>query len=99
MKTLFSLLLCLAAVACAQPIPGGYNPRATTDADVLAAAKFAVAQQDAKLTFQALDKAAEQVVAGINYRLTLRVLDAGKARPAEAVVWHKLGNAGYELTS
>lgn len=98
MKLLFSLL-CLATVACAQPIVGGYSPVAATDADALAAAKFAVAKQDAKLTFQALDKAAHQVVAGMNYRLTLRVLDAGKARPAEAVVWRKLGNAGHELTS
>lgn len=99
MKTLLSLLLCLATVACAQPIVGGFSPVAPTDPDALAAAKFAVAKQDAKLTFQALDKAAHQVVAGMNYRLTLRVLDAGKARPAEAVVWRKLGNAGHELTS
>ena len=35
----------------------------------------------------------------MNYRMTLRVLDAGKARQATAVVWHKLGNAGHELTS
>lgn len=99
MKLLFSLLLCLATVACAQPIVGGFSPVASTDAEALAAAKFAVAKQDAKLTFQALDKAAHQVVAGMNYRLNLRVLDAGKARPAEAVVWRKLGNAGHELTS
>ena len=97
-KLLLSLA-CLISVAGAQPIVGGYSSVATTDADALAAAKFAVAQQDANLTLQALDKAAHQVVAGMNYRLTLRVLDAGKARPAEAVVWRKLNNAGHELTS
>lgn len=100
MKTLFSLLLCLATVACVQPpILGGYHPLAPTDQGALAAARFAVAEQDAKLTFQSLDKAAEQVVAGANYRLTLRVLDSGKTRPAEAVVFRKLGNAGHSLTS
>lgn len=97
-KLLLSLAF-LTTLACAQPIPGGYSPVAPTDADALAAAKFAVAKHDAKLSFQALEKAAHQVVAGMNYRLTLRVLDAGKTRPAEAVVWRKLGNAGHELTS
>ena len=98
MKLLLSLLF-LATVACAQPILGGFSPVAPTDADTLAAAKFAVAKHDAKLTFQAIEKAEHQVVAGMNYRMTLRVLDAGKARQATAVVWHKLGNAGHELTS
>ena len=94
MKLLFSLLF-LATIACAQPILGGYSPVAPTDSDALAAAKFAVTKHDAKLTFQAIEKAEHQV----NYRLTLRVLDASKARRAEAVVWQKLGNAGHELTS
>jgi predicted neuraminidase len=98
MKLLLSLL-CLATIAIAQPILGGFSPVAPTDADALAAAKFAVAKHDAKLTFQAIEKAEHQVVAGMNYRMTLRVLDAGKARQATAVVWHKLGNAGHELTS
>lgn len=98
MKLLLSLL-CLATIAIAQPILGGFSPVAPTDADALAAAKFAVAKHDAKLTFQAIEKAEQQVVAGMNYRMTVRVLDAGKARQATAVVWHKLGNAGHELTS
>ena len=98
MKLLLSLL-CLATIAIAQPILGGFSPVAPTDADALAAAKFAVAKHDAKLTFQAIEKAEHQVVAGMNYRMTLRLLDAGKARQATAVVWHKLGNAGHELTS
>ncbi len=98
MKLLLSLL-CLATIAIAQPILGGFSPVAPTDADALAAAKFAVAKHDANLTFQAIEKAEQQVVAGMNYRMTLRVLDAGKARQATAVVWHKLGNAGHELTS
>lgn len=98
MKTLLTLL-CFVTLGCAQPIVGDYSPVATTDADALAAAKFAVAKHDAKLSFQALDKAAHQVVAGMNYRLSLRVLDSGKSRQAEAVVWRKLGNAGHSLTS
>ncbi len=76
MKLLLSLL-CLATIAIAQPILGGFSPVAPTDADALAAAKFAVAKHDAKLTFQAIEKAEHQVVAGMNYRMTVRVLDAG----------------------
>jgi predicted neuraminidase len=98
MKLLFSLL-CLATIACAQPIVGGFSPVLLTDADALAAAKFAVAKQDAKLTFQAIEKAERQVVAGMNYRLTLRVLDGPTPRRAETTVWQKLGNAGHELTA
>lgn len=98
MKALLTLLF-FATVACAQPIAGGFSPVALTDPNALVAAKFAVAKQDAKLTFQAIEKAEQQVVAGLNYRMTLRVLDSGKARQAEATVWHKLGNAGQELTA
>lgn len=98
MKTLLTLL-CFVTLACAQPIVGGYSPVAPTDTDALAAAKFAVAKQDAKLAFQVVEKAEQQVVAGMNYRLALRVLDGPTPRRAEAVVWRKLGNAGHELIS
>jgi len=98
MKLLFSLL-CLATIACAQPIVGGFSPVAPTDANALAAAKFAVAKHDVKLTFQAIEKAEHQVVAGMNYRMTLRVLDGPTRRRAETTVWQKLGNTGHELTA
>ena len=38
------------------------------------------------------------MVAGTNYRMTLTVIDSGKTRRADVVVWRKLGQT-YELTS
>lgn len=101
MKTLaaFALVLPLLALTALAQVPGGFSLVPPPDTQALAAAKFAVGAQDAKLVFQALEKAERQVVAGLNYRLTLRVTDAGASRRAEAVVWQKLGNAGQELTS
>ena len=97
MKFLLPLFL-LVTSALAQ-VPGGFSLVPPPDAQALAAAKFAVTAQDAKLGFQALEKAESQVVAGQNYRLLLRVTDAGATRWAEAIVWQKLGNAGHALTS
>ena len=97
--TAFALALPLLALTALAQVPGGFSLVPPPDTQALAAAKFAVAAQDAKLVFQALEKAERQVVAGLNYRLTLRVTDAGATRRAEAVVWKKLGNAGHELTS
>ena len=79
-------------------VPGGFSAVAVSDAQVQAAAKFAVATHDAKLKFQAVEKAQRQVVAGMNYRLTLKVDDRGTNRVAEAVVWQKL-DGKHELTS
>ena len=79
-------------------VPGGYSPTAATDEQAQAAAKFAVTAQDPKLTFQGLEKAEQQVVAGTNYRLTIKVADNGANKRAEAVVWRKL-DGQHQLTS
>ena len=101
LRTLLLTALLLAVTPVQQTfaaLPGGFSAVAATDAEALAAAKFAVAARDAKLQFQTIETAERQVVAGLNYRLTLRVSDAGKARRADAVVWRKLDGT-HELTS
>ena len=79
-------------------LPGGFTAVSKRDAQTQAATKFAVTAHDAKLQFQSIEKAERQVVAGLNYRLTLKVADNGVSRLAEAVVWHKL-DGKHELTS
>lgn len=79
------LAFTLLAIAASAPkgvaqVPGGYTPVAATDEQALAAAKFAVGAQEPKLVFQSLDKAEQQVVAGKNYRLTLKVKLNGATR-------------------
>ena len=77
---------------------GGFGGASTRDADVLTAAKFAVAARDAKLILQSVEKAERQVVAGLNFRLTLQVAENGVGRVAEVVVWRKLDGT-HELTA
>ena len=79
-------------------MPGGFSAVSERDAQALAAAKFAVSAHDAKLQFKAIEKVERQVVAGLNYRLTLKVADGGADRLAEAVVWQKLSGQ-HELTA
>jgi predicted neuraminidase len=97
--TLLLTLLMLAIVPTSHglqpPLAGGFSQAATTDADVLKAAQFAVKAQDAKLSLQYVTSAEQQVVAGINFKLKLTTADG---RKADAVVWRKL-DGSYELTS
>ncbi|MEO6742812.1 MAG: exo-alpha-sialidase [Chthoniobacteraceae bacterium] len=79
-------------------IPGGFGGLSMKDPDALAAAKFAVTAHDPQLTFQAIEKVERQVVAGLNFRLTISVTESGKARSADAVVWKKLDGT-HQLTS
>ena len=100
MKPTLLLTLALFAIVPAShgqqpPIAGGFSQAATTDAEVLKAAQFAVKAHDAKLTLQSVNAAEQQVVAGTNYKLKLTTSDA---RKADAVVWRKL-DGSYELTS
>ena len=81
-----------------KPLPDGFTEIQKPDEASLAAAKFAVTTHDPKLKFGAIEKAERQVVAGINYRLTLKVSHNGKTRRADAVVWQKL-NGQHALTS
>ena len=91
--------------------PGGWSEVAVTDEGVVAAAAFAVQAKQAalrgsgspgKISLEQIEVAEQQVVQGMNYRLTLRVLDDGRPRTAEAVVWARVWldeDDRYELTS
>lgn len=70
---------------------GSYNA-APTDDDVRAAADAAVrsAFPDGKAELVRIDKAERQVVAGLNYRMTLVVRHKDVERTYATVVWRKL---------
>jgi hypothetical protein len=66
------------------PLAGGYAKAATTDAEVVAAVKFAVKaqakKQRAKISLVSINQAEQQVVAGRNYRLCLKVETTEKGK-------------------
>ena len=82
-------------------MPGGWSLVATNDPGVKAAAEHAVSAQAAatgeKLKLVTVQEARQQVVAGMNYRLTLAVDQNGNQTTAEAVIWAKL-DGSYELS-
>jgi hypothetical protein len=96
-----------------RPIVGGYKEAATDDAEVVAAAEFAVSarkeQEGGPLSLVSIKRAERQVVQGTNFRLCLEVkaadeTDAGvDSQDVRAVVWQKLTRPGaekqYQLTS
>ncbi len=85
-----------------KPVAGGgvpavvyrcYSSASVDDADVVAAAKFAVAEQSKlgpQLKLVAIESASTQVVAGTNTHLHLKVDDAGTKKLAEAIVYTDL---------
>lgn len=102
MKPLVALLVTaalLTALGCKSSAPeqpnykpvGSYNA-APTDDDVRAAADAAVrsAFPDGKASLVAITKAERQVVAGLNYRMTLIVRYNGQEGTYATVVWRKL---------
>lgn len=84
------------------PMPGGWSSVPTNDDRVQAAALAAVSAQSAAsgevLKLASIQSARRQVVAGLNYTLTLRVLRAEKEQTATVVVWAKLDGT-HEVTS
>ena len=111
-----ALLLFIAAgsLTClAQPARvGGYAVGSVTNKEVVAAAAFAIkAQQHAmqenkdaeppKLELATILQAEQQVVAGVNYRLKLKVKLNGTEKTAEAIVWWQAWRKPdpYRLTS
>jgi hypothetical protein len=88
----------------AEQIVGGYSETSVTNAEVVAAAQFAIKAQAATpeqkivITLVELLSVRQQVVAGMNYRLRLKVKVDGTVKEAEAVVWRKLSGE-HELTS
>ncbi len=87
---------------------GGYKEVAKDDAEVVAAAEFAVTEQGKKqeMTYKlvSVEHAEQQVVAGINYRLCLKVGhrkegdDEDATETVRVVVYRNLQKA-YSLTS
>jgi len=102
---------CAEKSAPAEPCCGCYSDAPVTSEQVRAAAAFAIqAQQDAlrqqpdtpsaQLELIAIVQAEEQVVAGMNYKMQLKVRLDGRERTAEAVVWEQLWQpVPYRLTS
>lgn len=99
-----------AGQAGAEPLVGGYARASVTNADVIAAAAFAIQEKDAELskgdkpaelTLVEIKGAEQQVVAGLNYRLALRVKVNAAEKDAMAVVWSQPWNkdAPLRLTS
>jgi hypothetical protein len=95
-----------------QSRPGGYATASVTNKEVVAAAAFAIkAQQDAmlekkdmeppKLELLTISQAEQQVVAGMNYRLQLKVKLNGTEKTADAIVWWQAWRKAnpYQLTS
>ena len=93
-------------------MPGGLAATSVTSKEVMAATAFAIkAQADAmrdpkiaqpiKLELIKILGATQQVVAGVNYRLKLKVKMNGKEKQAEAVVWWQAWRKPdpYQLTS
>lgn len=99
-----SLASVRASLAFAQqpPIVGGYADTSNSDPEAVAAARFAIKTEKQKLhagmSLLAIKHAEVQVVAGLNYRLCMRVKIKGKTRNVTVVVYKNLKQK-YSLTS
>lgn len=94
----------IAGLAQTRPIVGGYKVVATDDAEVVAAAEFAVGeqakQQESTIELRSIEQAEQQVVAGMNYRLCLRVgIDGDSEDKDVKVVVFKSLKKEYSLKS
>ena len=97
---------CLAAVA---QVPGGWSKAAVDDPEVVAAAAFAIEARGAgkaddagPLALVKILAAEQQVVAGMNYRITMEVTIGDDVRKAEATVWARVWlekDERYQLTA
>lgn len=91
-----------------RPIVGGYKAAQTDDSDVLEAAEHALSERGEKesvsLKLVSVERAEKQVVAGINYRLCLKVTidgeedDSGETQDIVVVV-HRSLRKEYSLKS
>lgn len=93
---------CMLEVVVAQQTAGDYQEAPKADPATVAAANFAVTEQQQKqggtITLVSIKRAETQLVAGINYRLCLKVKAGGKTQTVTAVV-NKALNDKYSLTS
>jgi hypothetical protein len=104
MPAVFGIILSCAGSGLAQKV-GGYKTTPADGADVKAAAEFAVAAQnkidDFNRTLNEVRSAEKQVVAGINYRMCLKVTlggDEAEIHFVKVVVYMNLKKE-YKLTS
>ncbi|HEX8846428.1 MAG TPA: cystatin domain-containing protein [Pyrinomonadaceae bacterium] len=83
-------------------IAGAYAAASTNDPEVVSAARFAATaagrKTGARVHLLSIESAEQQVVAGLNYRLQLKVRAAGKSEDVTAVVYKNLQQK-YSLTS
>ncbi len=90
-------------VGCAQPVRvGGYSAANVDAPSVVEAARFAV-QSYAEQTGQdcqlmKITRAHTQIVAGVNFKLTMQVSEQGQSKTVAAVVYRKLDGV-FDLTS
>lgn len=96
-----------AITGLAQPRPnlGGYKEVPTDNPEVVAAAEFAVGEQGRKqestIALVSIEKAESQVVAGVNYRLCMKVTvgdEDGESQDVKALVFRSLQKE-YSLKS
>jgi hypothetical protein len=85
------------------PAVGAYQEASVTDADVKTAARYAVRKEkqrrgDGSVKLVSIERAEKQVVAGMNYRLCLRVKIKGKIRRVTTTVYKNLEQM-HALTS
>ncbi len=85
-----------------EPIAGGYSEAPQTDRDVISAAQFAAAEESrrkrVRVTLVSIEHAERQVVAGLNYKLCLRIKTRGEIHNVTAIVYQNLKQK-YSLTS
>lgn len=79
-------------------LSGGYTTLSTSNDRAVLAAKAALIRRDSSLQLHSIEHAESQVVAGLKYRLRLKVLQTGVIRRADLEVWSKL-DGEFEVTS
>lgn len=76
------------------PLAGAYADASVNDSEVRTAARFAIQarekQQGSRLSLISIERAERQVVAGLNYRLHLKVKNGRQTRDVTAVVYKDL---------
>ena len=81
-------------------LPGGWSALDPLSDDAQEAARFAVqtyaVAQRSRVLYKDVIEAQRQVVAGVNFKLSLQVMHDGRKRTARVTVWRQL-NGTYQL--
>lgn len=98
-----NVVLSISSVANAQVVVvGAYGETSPTNPEVISAASFAVTKagqrQGSRISLISIDRAEQQVVAGMNYKIWLKVRSRGAVRNVTTVVYQNLKRR-YSLTS